>query len=148
MEQWLEGIREMVGVGSRVLLGNSNAHYRAWSLDGRSGPSGRVLRRWIEERGARLVKGEGNTFERTCECERVASRIDFALEGDGARLGPLETVWGLSDYLAIGGWCKLMLWRVWLTCGRLSTGMRWHSRSLMRTRGGIGTSFVTRHMSG
>ena len=43
MERWLEGIREVVGVGRWVLLGDWNAHHPAWSLDGRSGPSGRVL---------------------------------------------------------------------------------------------------------
>ena len=33
----------------------------------------------------------------------MASRIDFAVEGGGARLGPLETVWGLLDHSTIGG---------------------------------------------
>ena len=33
--------------------------------------------RWMEERGARLVKGEGNTVERTRGAGTVASRIDF-----------------------------------------------------------------------
>ena len=66
IERWLEGIREVVGVGSWVLIGHWNAHHQAWSLDGSSGPSGKVLRRWMEERGARLVKGRENTFERSC----------------------------------------------------------------------------------
>ena len=75
MERWLEGIREVVGVGGWVLIGDWNAHHRSWSLDGRSGPSGRVLRRWMEEWGARLVKGKENTFEWSREGVRVASRI-------------------------------------------------------------------------
>ena len=57
----------------------------------------------MQERGARLVKGEGHTFEPSREGERVASRIDFTVEGGGARLGALETEWGLSDHSAIGG---------------------------------------------
>ena len=101
MEQWLEGIREVVGGRRWVLLGDWNAHHRAWSLDGRSGPSGRVLKRWMEDRGTRLGKGEGNTFEYTHGGGTVASRIDFVVEGGGAHLGPLEVVWGLSDHSAI-----------------------------------------------
>ena len=38
----------------------------------------------------RLVKGEGNMFERSRGGVTVASRIDFAVEGGGASLGPLE----------------------------------------------------------
>ena len=49
------------------------------------------------------MKGDGNTFERSRRGVKVTSRIDFAVEGGGARLGTLETVWGLSDYSAIGG---------------------------------------------
>ena len=103
MERWLEGIREVVGVGRWVLLGDWNAHHRAWSLDGRSGPNRRVLNRWMEERGVRLVKGEGNTFERTGGGVRVTSWIDFAVEGGGASLGSLEGEWELSDHSMIGG---------------------------------------------
>ena len=44
----------------------------------------------MEERGARLVKGEGNTFECSGRGDKVASGIDFAVEGGGARLGPVE----------------------------------------------------------
>ena len=103
MERWLNSIREVVGVGRWVLLGDWNAHHRAWSLDGKSGPSGRVLRSWMQERGADLVIGRESTFERTRAVVRVASRIDFAVVGGGARLGPLRSEWGLSDHSAIGG---------------------------------------------
>ena len=89
MERWLEGIREVVGVGRWVLLGDWNAHHPAWSLDGKSGPSGRVLRSWMQERGASLVKGDGNTFELSRRGVTVASRIDFAVQGGGAHLGSL-----------------------------------------------------------
>ena len=57
----------------------------------------------MQERGADLVMGRENTFERTCTGVRVASRIDFAVVGGGAHLGPLKSEWGLSDHLAIGG---------------------------------------------
>ena len=103
MERWLEGICEVVGVGRWVLFGDWNLHHRAWSLDGRSGRSGRVLKGWMAERGARLVKGRGNTFKQSREGVRVTSRIDFAVVGVGAELGPMETEWGLSDHLAISG---------------------------------------------
>ena len=93
----------MVGAGRWVLLGDWNAHHRAWSLDGKGGANGGVLKRWMEERGARLVKGDENTFERTRGGESVVSRIDFAVEGGGVHLGPLTTEWGLSDHSAIGG---------------------------------------------
>ena len=103
MERWLEGIQEVVRVGRWVLLRDWNVHHRVWSLDRSSGPSGRVLKGWMEERGARLVKRDESTFEHTRGGERVTSQIDFAVEGGGARLGPLETVWGLSDHSTIGG---------------------------------------------
>ena len=61
------------------------------------------MQRWMQERGARLVKGKGNTFERTCGGGVVASQIDFAVEGGGAHLGSLGVVWGLSDHSEIGG---------------------------------------------
>ena len=61
------------------------------------------MKSWMEKWGARLVKGEGNTVERTRGGGTVASRIDFAVVGGGAHLGPLEVVWGLSDYSVIGG---------------------------------------------
>ena len=57
----------------------------------------------MKERGARLVLGEWNMLEHTRGVESVASRINFAVEGGGARLGPLEMVWSLSDHSAIGG---------------------------------------------
>ena len=95
MERWLEGIRKVVGVGRWVLLRDWNAHHHAWSLYEKGGPNGGVLKRWMEERGARLVKGDGNTFERTRGGEVVVSLIDFAVEGGGARLGPLIVEWGL-----------------------------------------------------
>ena len=95
MERWLEGIREVVGVGRWILLGDWNAHHTVWSLDGKSGPSGRVLERWMQERGARLVKGEGSTFERPREGVKVASRIDFAVAGVGPVLVPLR---GSGDF--------------------------------------------------
>ena len=90
MERWLEGIRDVVGVGRWVLIGDWNAHHPTWSLDGTTGPSGRVLWGWMQERGVRLVKGEGNTFERSRSGERVASRIEFAVVGGGAHLDSLE----------------------------------------------------------
>ena len=57
----------------------------------------------MEEWGARLVLGEGNTFKRTRGGAMVASRINFAVEGGGAHLGPLVTEWGLSNHSAISG---------------------------------------------
>ena len=103
MERWLNSIREVVGVGRWVLFGDWNVHHRAWSLDGKIGPSGRVLQCWMQERGADLVMGRENTFERTRAGVRVACRIDFAVVGGGARLGPLRLEWGLSNHSAIGG---------------------------------------------
>ena len=103
MERWLEAMQEVVGVGRWVLLRDWNAHHRVWSLDGRSGPNGTVLNRWMEERGARLVKGEGNTFECTRGGKEVASWIDFAVEGCRASLGSLKGDWGLSDHSMLGG---------------------------------------------
>ena len=57
----------------------------------------------MQERGEYLVIGRENTFERTRVGARVAFRIDFAVVGGGAHLGPLKSEWGLSDHSAIGG---------------------------------------------
>lgn len=65
--------------------------------------SGRVLKGWMDERGVRLVVGDGNTFECTQDGATVASRIDFTVKGRGACFGPLDVVWGLSNHPAIGG---------------------------------------------
>ena len=62
----------------------------------------------MQERGAELVAGREHTFERTREGVRVASRIDFAVVGGGAHLGPLKTGWGLSDNSAIGGMVRVV----------------------------------------
>ena len=56
----------------------------------------------MDERGVRLVVGDGNTFECTQDGATVASRIDFTVKGRGACFGPLDVVWGLSDHSAIG----------------------------------------------
>ena len=46
-----------------MLLGDWNAHHQTWSLDGRSGPGGRVLAEWVLERGSEVHFGKGGTFE-------------------------------------------------------------------------------------
>ena len=65
--------------GDWVLLGDWNAHRHTWSLDGKSGPGGRVLPGWVLERGAEVHFGEGGTFERRRGREVVQSRIDFVV---------------------------------------------------------------------
>ena len=60
-----------------MLLGDWNAHHHTWSLDGKSGPGGRVLAEWVLERGAEVHFGVGGTFERRRERDLVQSRIDF-----------------------------------------------------------------------
>ena len=45
--------------GDWVLLGDWNAHHHTWSLDGKSGPRGRVLAEWVLERGAEVHFGKG-----------------------------------------------------------------------------------------
>ena len=42
-----------------MLLGDWNAHHHTWSLDGKSGPRGRVLAEWVLERGAEVHFGKG-----------------------------------------------------------------------------------------
>ena len=74
-------------------------------MDGSSDSFGRVLEDWRCERGARLLRGRGHTFERRHGGGVVTSRIDFALAGDGVERGGLSMGWGLSDHSAIG--CKV-----------------------------------------
>ena len=79
MENWLGTLEGWIGGGDCVLLGDWNAHHHTWSLDGKSGPGGRVLAEWVLERGAKVHFGEGGTFERRRGREVVQSRIDFAV---------------------------------------------------------------------
>ena len=51
MENWLGALEGWIGGGDWVLLGDWNAHHHTWSLDGKSGPRGRVLAEWVLERG-------------------------------------------------------------------------------------------------
>ena len=59
MEDWLGTMEGWIGGGDWVLLGDWNAHHHTWSLDGRSGPGGRVLAEWVLEQGAVVHFGEG-----------------------------------------------------------------------------------------
>ena len=60
-------------------------------MDGKSDALGRVLEDWRCERGARLQRGRGHTFERRRGGGVVTSRIDFALAGGGVERGGLST---------------------------------------------------------
>ena len=79
MENWLGTLEGWVGGGDWVLLGDWNAHHHTWSLDGKSGPGGRVLAEWVLERGAEVHFGEGGTFERRRGRKVVQSWIDFVI---------------------------------------------------------------------
>ena len=76
---WLGFLEGWIGEGDWVLLGDWNAHHHTWSLDGRSGPGGRVLAECVLERGAEIHFGEGGTFERRQGSGIVQYRIDFAV---------------------------------------------------------------------
>ena len=103
MVDWPGTLEGWVGGGDWVLLGDWNAHYHTWSLDGKSGPGGRVLAEWVFERGGEVHFGEVGTFERRRGREAVQSRIDFMVSspdtgwtGEGA-----DSL--LSDHSSIGG---------------------------------------------
>ena len=89
--------------GDWVLLGDWNAHHHTWSLDGKSGPGGRVLAEWVLERGAEVHFGEGGTFERRDGREMVQSRIDFVVMSPDSGWTSGDTDWLLSDHASIGG---------------------------------------------
>ena len=86
-----------------MLLGDWNAHHHMWSLDGKSGPGGRVLAEWVLERGAEVHFGEGGTFERRRGREVVQSRIDFVVTSPNSGWTGGDTDWLLSDHSSIGG---------------------------------------------
>ena len=102
MTGWLESIRGSIGDGRWILIGDWNAHHTQWSMDGRSDSLGSVLEDWHCERGARLLRGRGHTFERRRGGGVVTTWIDFALAGGGVERGGLSTGWGLSNRSAIG----------------------------------------------
>ena len=103
MESWLGTLEGWIGGGDWVLLGDWNGHHHTWSLDGRSGPGGRVLAEWVQERGAKVHFGEGGTFERRRGREVVQSRIDFVVTSPDSGWTDEETDWLLSDHSSIGG---------------------------------------------
>ena len=103
MEGWLGTLEGWIGGGDWVLLGDWNAHHHTWSLDVRSGPGGRVLAEWVQERGAEIHFGEGGTFERRRGREVVQSRIDFLVTSPDSGCTDEETDWLLSDHSSIGG---------------------------------------------
>ena len=103
MEDWLGTLGGWIGEGDWLLLGDWNAHHHTWSLDGRSGPGGRVLAEWVQERGAEVHFGEGGTFERRRGREVVQSRIDFVVTSPDSGWTDEDADWLLSDHSSIGG---------------------------------------------
>ena len=79
------GTREgWISEGNWLLLGDWNACHHTWSLDGMSGPEGRVLAGWVLERGAEVHFGEEGTFEWRRGRDMVRSRINFAVRSPDA----------------------------------------------------------------
>ena len=116
MGDWLGSVEGWIGGGDWVLLGDWNAHHHTWSLDGRSGPGGRVLAEWDMERGAEVHFGDGGTFERRRGSGMVQSRIDFAVAFPDSGGTDEDADWLLSDHLSIGG--SLVIGEVQRTAGR------------------------------
>ena len=86
-----------------MLLGDWNAHHHMWSLDGKSGPGGRVLVKWVMGKGAEVHFEEGGTFERRRGRDVVQSWIDFAVSSPESGWTHEGTNWLLSDHSSIGG---------------------------------------------
>ena len=103
MRDWLGKLEGWIGGGDWVLLGDWNAHHHTWSLDGKSGPGGRVLAEWVLERVAEVHFGEGGTFERRRGREVVQSRIDFVVTSPDSGWTDEGADWLLSDHSSIGG---------------------------------------------
>ena len=62
MRDWLGSVEGWIGGGDWVVLGDWNAYYHTWSLDGRLGPGGRVLAEWVLEQRAEVHFGEGGNI--------------------------------------------------------------------------------------
>ena len=103
MGDWLGSLEVWIGRGDWVLVGDWNAHHHTWSLDGRSGPGGRVLAEWVMERGAEIHFGEGETFERRRGSDLVQYRIDFAVASPDSGWTNEDADWLMSDHSSIGG---------------------------------------------
>ena len=102
MRDWVDSMTGWIGGGDWALLGDYNAHHHKWSLDGRSGPGGKVLAEWVQDRGAEVHFGEGGTFERRRRGGMVQSRIDFVVASpDSGWIGEADD-WLLSDHAGIG----------------------------------------------
>ena len=102
MRDWLGSLEGYIGGGEWLLLGAWNAYHHTWSLDGRSGPEGRVLVQLVLERRAEVHFGEGGTFEQRRGRDMVQSRIDYAVTSMDSGWTDEEADWLLSDHSSIG----------------------------------------------
>lgn len=77
MKDWLGSMMGWIGGGDWVLLGDWNGYHHTWSLDGSSGPGGRVFAEWVQEHGVEVYFGDGGTFEQRRGGDVVPTRTDF-----------------------------------------------------------------------
>ena len=102
IRDWLGCLEGWIGGGDCVLLGDWNSHYHTWSLDGKSGPGGRVLAEWVLERGAEVHFGVGGTFQRRRGSDVVQSWIAFAVTSPDSGWMDEDADWLLLDHSSIG----------------------------------------------
>ena len=102
MQDWLGLLAGWNRGGDWVFLGDWNTHHHTWSLDGRSGPGGRVLTEWVQEQGAEIHFVEGGTFETRRRGSIVQSRIDFVITLPNGGWTSQDEDWLLWDHVSIG----------------------------------------------
>ena len=122
MKDWLGSMTGWMGGGDWVLLGDWNAHHHTWSLDGRSGPGGRVLAEWVQEHGAEVHFGRRGNFEGRHRGDVVQSRIDFVVLSPHCGWTGEDSDWLLSDHACIGGFLVVV------ELGKVDErqGVEWH----------------------
>ena len=76
-EEWVQRVVRNVRTRDGMVIGDWNAHYESWSLDGGTNTNGRVLQEAMEEVVAKWIGTRGPTWERRVDGELVQSWIDL-----------------------------------------------------------------------
>lgn len=135
MQDWLGLLAGWNRGGDWVFLGDWNTHHHTWSLDGRSGPGGRVLAEWVQEQGVEIHFGEGGTFERRNGGGVVQSSIDFVVSSPDSSWTSEDGDLLLSNHSSIEG--SLVVGEIGGSKGgRSLAGTSSRRRWRTRTRGG------------
>ena len=104
---WLETVGRKNRNRDGILVGDWNAHHRAWGEEDRENGRGRTLQEWTTEEGYELVDISGPTWERTDGEGQRHSRIDLVFTKGTSMWDHPETEKLTSDHWALFAYMEL-----------------------------------------